>query len=152
MMFGRSAPLLLAVVILASCRNELETREKVQQAIFQRLQRSAGLDVNSLDVTTTSLTFEKNLAYATVAFHPKGDPGVNSGMTMKYTLEDKNGKWVVVNVADSQGHGLSGHGTSGSDRLPPGHPRVDSSAPEGPMPGAPSRPLADQAHPDGQAK
>jgi hypothetical protein len=123
------ATLLLAIVVLASCRNESRNRDAVQEAILHRLQASTGLDLKSLDVTTTSVSFEKNLAYATVAFHPKGDPSIASGMTMKYTLEDRDGKWVVVNVADSQGHGLGGHGTAGTSQLPAGHPPIDGAAP-----------------------
>jgi hypothetical protein len=101
----------------------------VQEAILHRLQASTGLDLKSLDVTTTSVSFDKNLAYATVAFHPKNDPSLTSGMTMKYTLEQRDGKWAVVNVADSQGHGLAGHSASGTSELPPGHPPIDGAAP-----------------------
>jgi len=76
-----------------------------------------------MTLTTTDVSFAKNKAYATVAFHPNNEPALNSGMTMKYTLEARDGKWVVVNVADSQGHGLSGNPASGgSMQLPPGHP------------------------------
>ncbi len=92
---------------------------------MERLRTSTGLNVNSLDVHTTSVAFKNNKAYATVAFHPKGDPSVTSGMTMKYTLELRDGKWVVVNVADSEGHGMPGHGAAGAENLPPGHPAVE---------------------------
>ncbi len=100
---------------------------------MQRLQASSGLDLKNLDVTTTAVSYEKNLAYATVAFHPKDDPSITNGMTMKYTLEDRGGKWVVINVADSQGHGLAGHGAAGADQLPAGHPPVapGATAPNG---------------------
>ena len=98
---------------------------------MNRLRTSTGLDVNSLDVTTTSVTFDKNKAFATVAFHPKADPAVNSGMTMRYTLEERSGKWVVVSVGDSQGHGFPGSMPAGSDNLPPGHPPIDSSIRDG---------------------
>ena len=82
--------------------------------------------MNSLDINTTSVTFEKNMAYATVAFHPKGDPSLSGGMTMKYTLEARDGKWTVVNVGDSQGHhGVPGEGAGST--LPPGHPAVGNS-------------------------
>ncbi|MBV8570373.1 MAG: hypothetical protein JO319_07155 [Acidobacteriaceae bacterium] len=108
----------------------MRSKDKVQEAIMQRLRTSTGLDVNSLDVTTTSVSFEKNKAFATVAFHPKGDPAINSGMTMKYTLEERGGKWVVVNVGDSQGHGLPGSMPAAADNLPPGHPPVDSAMPD----------------------
>ncbi len=45
---------------------------------------------------------------------------------MKYTLEDRDGKWVVVNVGDSQGNGIPGHASAGTDQLPPGHPPIGS--------------------------
>ena len=124
-----SAALLATAAVLTSCGNSIRNKDKVQQAIVNRLQTRSGLDLNSLDVTTTAVSFDKNMAYATVAFHPKGDPNVNSGMVMKYTLEARDGKWVVVNVADSQGHGMSGHPSAGGDQLPPGRPPIDSGNP-----------------------
>ena len=133
-MFRPSAAILLAIIALAGCGNKLQTKDKVQEAIVHRLETSTGLDMKSLDVNTTSVRFDKNMAYATVAFHPKGDSSVNSGMVMKYTLESRDGKWVVVNVADSQGHGFAGHGAAGGTELSPGHPPVTGGAqsPSGP--------------------
>lgn len=126
---GVSAALLIATVGLASCGNSIRNKEKVQEAIFNRLQTRSGLDLNSLDITTTSVSFDKNMAHATIAFHPKGDPNLNSGMVMNYTLEARDGKWVVVNVGDSQGHGMMGHPSARDAQLPPGHPPVDEVAP-----------------------
>ena len=115
---------LLAVLLLAACGPGIRTKEKVQEAIINRLQTRSGLDVNGLDVTTTSVDFKKNMAYATVSIHPKNDPSIQS-MVMKYTLEDRDGNWIVTNVADSQGHGMTGHGSATSDQaLPPGHPAI----------------------------
>jgi hypothetical protein len=111
----------------------MQSKDKVQEAIVNRLQTKSGLDLKSLDVTTTSVSFDKNLAYATVAFHPKNDPAINSGMVMKYTLEQRDGKWVVLSVGDSQGRNLPGHSLQGHDLsnhgsaradLPPGHPAL----------------------------
>ena len=120
---------LAGMVLVSSCGTGIRSKEKVQQAILERLQTRSGLDLNSLDVTTTSVSFDKDLAYATVAFHPKGDSNVNSGMVMRYTLEDRDGKWVVLKVGNSQGHaGMSG---AGADQLPPGHPPVDAMNPHG---------------------
>lgn len=118
------AALLAGIILLAGCENGLKNKEKVQQAIIERLKTKSGLDINSLNITTTSVSFNRNMAYATVAFHPKADPSVNGGMTMKYTLEDRDGKWVVVNVADSQGRGMGGHPSTSGDQLPPGHPSL----------------------------
>jgi hypothetical protein len=119
--------ILAATLVLAGCGSGLRSKEKVQQAIVERLQTRSGLDLNALDVTTTSVSFEKNLAYATVAFHPKGDSRVNSGMVMKYTLENRDNKWVVVKVGDSEGH--TGGMGRGADQLPPGHPAVGAMDP-----------------------
>jgi hypothetical protein len=119
----------LALAFLLACGPGIRTKEQVQQAIINRLQTNSGLDVNALDVNTTAVTFTKNMAYATVAIHPKSDPGIQS-MVMKYTLEDRDGKWIVTNVADSQGRGLSGHSAATSDQaLPPGHPAVGGAVP-----------------------
>jgi hypothetical protein len=120
---------LAGIVILAGCGSNIKSKEKVQEAILQRLQTRSGLDLKSLDVTTTSVSFEKNLAFATVAFHPKGDTNVSSGMLMNYTLENRDGKWVVVKVGGSQGHAGMGQTDSRTDGLPPGHPPVDSTNP-----------------------
>lgn len=126
------AALLLSFSVLAACGNSMRSKDKVQQAILERLAAHSGLDLNALDVTTTSVSFRNNMAYATVAFHPKSDTSVNSGMLMNYTLEARNGKWVVLSVADSQGHGLAGHpsASSGTDQLPPGHPPLDQINPQ----------------------
>jgi hypothetical protein len=124
-----SAALLLATVVLTNCGNGMRSKEKVQQAIINRLQARSGLDVNSLDIATTSVSFEKDMAYATVAFHPKGDPSVNSGMVMKYTLEARDGKWVVVDVNGSPGHRTMGHTSASAQPLPPGHPPIDAGDP-----------------------
>jgi hypothetical protein len=133
------APALFAAVILvSSCGKSIRSKEEVQKAIVARVESKSGLDVKSLDVTTTSVSFEKNLAYATVAFHSKGDPSVNSGMVMKYTLEEQGGKWVVTKVGDSQGNGMmshmnAGHQGPGQDTLPPGHPPVGETTPRRPQ-------------------
>jgi len=119
------------LLLLAGCGRGIKSKEKVQEAILQRLQARSGLDLNSLDVNTTSVSFEKNLAYATVAFHPKGDTSLGSGMVMNYTLEDRDGKWVVVKVGGSQNHtGMPSNG-SGANQLPPGHPPISSMSPQG---------------------
>jgi hypothetical protein len=102
----------------------MKTKEKVQAAVLDRLQSHSGLDLKSMDVATTAVSFEGNLAHATVTFHPKDDPTVNGGISMKYTLEARDGKWVVTNVGDSTGHSLPGPTPGDSSSLPPGHPSV----------------------------
>jgi hypothetical protein len=132
---------LTCVLVLAACGNELKTKEKVQAAILDRLQNHSGLDLKGMDVATTNVSFEGNLAYATVSFHPKDDLTVNGGMSMKYTLEARDGKWVVTKVGDSAGHSMASP-MAGSHRssLPPGHPFVSPSTNQGASPDNPHPP------------
>jgi hypothetical protein len=107
---------LAAVLLLMACGNDMKSRDSVRQAILSRLQDHSGLDLKNLDVNT-------------VFFHPKGDSKLDGGLTMKYTLTERDGKWVVASVADSQGHGMAGSAPAGSTELPPGHPSLDSRRP-----------------------
>jgi len=145
-MVSRFLPSFLAgLLITASCGNDLKTKEKVQAAIMERLQTHSGLDLKSMDVSTTNVTFEKNVAYATVSFHPKDDPKLTGGMSMKYTLEARDGKWVVTKVGDSSGHSPTNplQGGDGGN-LPPGHPSVDPSLKNGASPDNPHTPASSQ--------
>ncbi|MGI9075163.1 MAG: hypothetical protein ACR2JB_28460 [Bryobacteraceae bacterium] len=120
------AALLVAMVLAGACGSNIKSKEKVQQAILTRLETNSGLDLKKLDVTTTGVSFDKNMAYATVAFHQKGDSNLGSGMVMTYTLENRGGKWAVVKVGDSHGRSMTGKGPHGAGELPAGHPPVDS--------------------------
>jgi len=122
----------ICVLVLAACGNDLKTKEKVQAAVFDRLNHS-GLDLKSMDIATTNVSFESNLAYATVTFHPKDDPTVNGGMSMKYTLEARDGKWVVTKVGDSTGHSMASP-APGDANLPPGHPSIRPPSNQGASP------------------
>jgi hypothetical protein len=114
------------MVLLTACGQNIKSKENVQEAILNRLKTKSGLDLQTLDVTTTAVSFDKNMAYATVSFHPKGDSRLNSGMVITYTLENRGGKWAVVKVGDSHERGLPGQVPNSAAELPPGHPPVDS--------------------------
>ncbi len=128
MVLRLSSTILAVFLLLTACRDDLKSKEKVQQAIVERLQSHSGLDLKDLDITTTDVQFDKTKAVATVAFHSKSDTSVNSGMTMKYNLEERDGKWVVTGVANAEGTPMSMHpmtpGSGGNPTLPPGHPSV----------------------------
>ena len=144
MVLRHPAAILPVAILLVACGNGMQSKEKVQAAIMDRIQTKTGLDLKGLDVTTTSISFEKNKAYATVAFHPKGDSSVSHGMEMKYTLEQHDGQWQVVSVADPHGNPAPSPSGAGG-QLPPGHPSV-----EGATPGQPG--MTPGARQGGQAK
>ncbi|MCL5742643.1 MAG: hypothetical protein M1541_01760 [Acidobacteria bacterium] len=132
----------------------MENKDAVRKAILDYLSGRTNLNVNSMNVDVTSVSFRKNEADAVVSFSPKSGPTAGQGMSMRYTLEAKDGRWVVKNRADSgsnphggtgaMGGGMgqnphggsmmppSGMGGSGAGTLPPGHPAV----PSGNSPGA----------------
>lgn len=120
------AALLAAMVLLAACGPNIKNKEKVHEAILNRLETNSGLDLKKLDITTTGVSFDKNMAYATVSFHQKGDSSLRSEMVMTYTLENRGGKWAVVKVGDSHGGSVAGRTPHGAGELPPGHPPIDS--------------------------
>src|SRR5258708_24378211 len=88
---------LAAVLFLAACPKDIQTTEAVRQAILDYLgARTAeiGIDMNNIDVKVTSVSFETEVARASVSFVPKDAPG-GAGMAMNYVLDRKGDKWAV---------------------------------------------------------
>lgn len=92
------------------------------------LESRPDLDLAAIQVDVTSVSFRQNEADATVAFRPKGGaPG--SGMEMRYTLERKDGRWVVKGKGQAPPGGAP-HGAAppqeapkpAQSGLPPEHP------------------------------
>lgn len=121
----------LAFVLLAACSKNIQTDEAVRQGIINHLSKNTGLQLASMDVTVSGVTFKDNTAEATVSFKPKGaDP--STGMQMRYSLEKQGAEWVVKKKADS-GHGATMPGMapapsmpalppSGAGEMPANHP------------------------------
>lgn len=133
----------------------MQTKEQVRSDLIEYLSAKVGLDMKALDVDVTKVTFADNQAHAVVSFHEKNNPSIESGMVMQYTLEPKDGHWVVTGRADSQGHGFGA--TASDQNLPPGHPPVQQ-APQQLPPGHPpvdkinAQPATPAGEPQGQAQ
>jgi hypothetical protein len=121
----KTCALAVAALVLAACSKNIQNPEAVKQGVVEYLSSRAptmGLDMNAMDVNVGSVSFEKDVARASVSFVPKGMPG-SGGMSMDYVLERKGDKWAVkgreVNPASSHGdQPLPG-------AMPSGHPPVD---------------------------
>ncbi|HEV2198234.1 MAG TPA: hypothetical protein VGR73_00325 [Bryobacteraceae bacterium] len=115
-----------ALVLLAACSKDIQTTEAVRQGILDYLAaRTAeiGIDMNNIDVKVTSVSFETDVARASVSFVPKDGPG-GAGMAMNYVLDRKGDKWAVRGRQSdpSNPHG-GGQPLPGVDGQPPaGHP------------------------------
>lgn len=119
---------------LAGCNRGIESKEAVRQGIIDHLSSRSGLDVKSMQIDVTSVSFRKDEADAVVSFRPKGAPSGNAGMQMNYTLERKGNRWVVKGRRDS---GMSPHGGMGNPpagMMPPQGGMPPSVAPNAAMP------------------
>jgi hypothetical protein len=107
---------------MAGCQSSSQTPEAVRQAVIDHLAGRPGLEISSMDVSVSSVSFKQNEADAMVLFVPKG-AAPSQGMSMRYTLEQKGGKWVVKN---REGSGENPHGEMSppGGQMPQGHPPV----------------------------
>lgn len=133
--------LLFAGLLVAGCSRGNQTPEAVRQGILDYLATRSDLDLASMQVEVTSVSFRQNEADATVAFRPKGS-GPGSGMQMRYTLERRGSGWLVKGKGQaptgSLPHGMepsqapanSAAAGPASD-LPPGHPPLGRRKPSG---------------------
>ena len=132
--------LALAVFTLVCCNRGLETKEAVRQGVVDYL-ATRNLNVSSMNVDVTAVTFRQNQADATVSFVPKGG-GAAQGMTMRYTLEKQGSHWVVKNRADSgqnpHGGGMMPGGGMPGGTMPGGNPHGSMPMPGEMPPGHPA--------------
>ncbi len=100
-----------------------------------------------MEVTVSSVSFQKGEADAMVHFQAKGNTNPAEGLDMKYVLVQQGSAWVVKGRAgNGAGHGAGSMGAphganmpsmtpnAPAGALPPGHPPVSgqSPAPDGP--------------------
>ena len=96
---------MLLILSLAACNGAKKNNDAVRQGVIDYL-ASKGLNIQGMDVSVTNLELNGSQADATVAMTPKGGSPAQ-GMSMKYHLEEKGGKWTVVGRQDT---GASPHG------------------------------------------
>ncbi|MGH9559179.1 MAG: hypothetical protein ACRD30_08050, partial [Bryobacteraceae bacterium] len=125
----RKAMLVAAAILVAACSLNIQNADAVKQGVIDYLRaRSAqtGLDVNTMQLDVTSVSFGKDQARATIYFKPKDGQG---GMQMDYTLDRKGNKWVVRGHAENS---ANPHGSQMQfQELPPGHPPTSPAMPPG---------------------
>ena len=110
----------LSLLCLAACHHGDRNNEAVRQGVVDYLAASKlKLNMDAMDANVTSVSFEKDVARAAVAFVVKGQPG-GGGMNMDYVLDRKGDKWVV------RGKQVSPGNAHGAEALPQGHPPAGS--------------------------
>ena len=120
-------PVLVAVLAaLAGCGRGVQNEAAVRQGVLDYLGSRADLNVSSMQVDVTSVSFRQDEADATVSFRPKGG-AVNSGMQMRYTLTRQGSRWVVKGKGAGHGEGSAQPGAG--MQMPPNHPSMGGAAP-----------------------
>ena len=115
----RIAAALFPLLCLAACHRSGQNNDAVRQGVLDHLTQ-AGLNMAGMDVTLNSVQFNGNQADASVSIAAKG-ANAAQGMQMKYHLEQKDDKWVVVGRQDSShGAGAMPPGAASPGAVPPG--------------------------------
>jgi len=123
---------ILLILAGVGCKKSIATNDAVRKGVLEHLSKNKGLNVESMDIEISSVTFRDNEADANVTFKPKGGDAA-AGMSMKYTLERKGNDWVVKKNPSAGGHGMtmpggmgsgmgSGVGSGQGMQMPPNHP------------------------------
>jgi len=123
--------ILIPVLVMfagVGCKKNIATNDAVRKAVLDHLSTNKGLNVESMDIEITQVTFRDTEADATVSFKPKGGDAA-AGMSMKYTLERKGDDWVVKKNPSAGSHGMGmpggmpgGMGAGQGMEMPPAHP------------------------------
>lgn len=123
----------LSALVLSSCGKDIQNKDAVRQGVVDHLKarKNLDLDLSSMQLEVTAVTFRENEADAEVSFVPKGGTAAQ-GMSMKYTLERKGDAWAVKQKAEATNNPHSG----GAMAPPAGMPGAMPGAMPGGMPGA----------------
>ena len=126
------------MLCLVGCnKGNVDTKEAVRQGVIDYLASRSNLNVSSMNVEVTSVTFKENEADAMVSFAPKGG-ATGQPISIPYALERKGNRWVVKARPGGQSphssapmgenpHGAmppAGGEMPGGAAMPPGHPTV----------------------------
>lgn len=101
------------LLCLAACNRSGQNNDAVRQGVLDHLAQ-AGLNMAGMEVALKSVQFNGNQADASVSISAKG-ANAAQGMQMKYHLEQKDNKWVVVGRQDGGQHGAGAMAPGSAD-------------------------------------
>ncbi len=147
----------LAAVLLISggCKKQASDNDAIRAGIMQHLTGVGTLNMTAMEVDIRSVSVNGNQAHAEVEFRPKTGGAPGAGMQVAYSLEKRDGAWVVLKSQPLGGMiqhpdpGQNPHknqdvhsgslpnfndilnpgATPAQGALPPGHPPVNSQQP-----------------------
>src|ERR1700730_18753598 len=149
---------LLGIVIsLAACHKVTSQNDLIRDGIRQHLVSLKTINLSAMDISLTSVAINGNTAQVQVEYLPKTGAPPGAGMKVAYSMEKRDGQWVVIKTLvaggaiDHPAPGTNPHtqpqvkapGASPNFRdmipanslnsnatLPPGHPQVPPAEPQ----------------------
>jgi hypothetical protein len=104
----RTGLLLVPLLFAAACSRGNQNKEAIRQGVLDHLKGSS-VNLAAMDMDITDVAFNGDDADVTVLFKPKGATAAQ-GMALHYRMEEKSGRWAVVNVEDSAHGGAMSQG------------------------------------------
>ncbi len=104
------------MLLTLGCAKDINNKEAIKEAVMKRLANVSGLNMSSMDIDVTKVSFSGNAAEAQVGFKAKG--ASESMLSMSYKLERKGDIWEVKSSTRGAGGGVG----DGGSQLPAGHP------------------------------
>ena len=101
----RISLVLLLLAGVAACNRGNQSKDAIRQGVLDHL-AGRSLNIASMDIDVTAVQFNGDKADATVVFTPKG-VSPSQGMTLRYQMQQKSGRWEVVGTQDSGHAGLT---------------------------------------------
>lgn len=116
------------LVLFAGCKKQESDADAIRSGINQHLASLNTLNLGAMDMNITKVSVQGNQAEAQVEFKPKTGASQASGMQVAYSLEKRNGIWVVEDTK-AAGGAIQHPGPGGN--VPTG---AAPSSPDGSMP------------------
>lgn len=90
--------LLAAIFAVCGCQKQQQQTapEGVREGIRQHLSSLKTLNLDAMDIRFTNISVNGDAAQAQVEFAPKTGGASGAGMRVSYSLEKRDGQWVVV--------------------------------------------------------
>lgn len=164
------AALLVALISFSACKQQQNEIDAIRAAIMQHLAGLKTLNLDAMQMNLRSVAINGSQAHAEAEFRPKTGAPSGAGMQVSYSLQKRDGAWLVLKSQASGGmiqhpdpaqnphtnpgvHPgslpnfsdiLNPAGAAAQGSLPPGHPPINrqssSSEPDGTKQAAPQQP------------
>jgi len=120
--------LLTAILAACGCQKQQTASDGVREGIRQQLSSLKTLNLDAMDIRFTNVSVNRDTAQAQVEFAPKTGGPSGAGMRVSYSLEKRDGQWVVVKT-NSLGGEIEHPAPGANPHVQPGQGAVHGNLP-----------------------